>query len=149
MLIVEIVEHFARSASHAAQGGFDGIEIHGAHHYLVHEFLSPNTNQRDDEYGGSFENRLRFVVEVLQAVRAEVGPGLAVGLRLAGDDRNEDGSGVTPEVAAQVAVALEERGLVDFLNVSVGTSGYPKAAIASISGSPAPGIGRWLENGSA
>jgi 2,4-dienoyl-CoA reductase-like NADH-dependent reductase (Old Yellow Enzyme family) len=121
--IAEIVDHFALSARHAVAGGFDGIEIHGAHHYLVHEFLSPNANRRDDDYGGSFENRMRFVVEVLEAVRAEVGPGVAVGLRLAGDDRNEDGSGVTPAYAARVAVELERRGLVDFLNVSIGNLG--------------------------
>lgn len=121
--IAEVVDHFAISAKNAVSGGFDGIEIQGAHHYLVNAFLSPNTNHRDDEYGGSFENRMRFVVEVLTAVRAAVGPFVAVGLRLVGDEQNEDGSGVTEEGAAEIAVYLEERGLVDFLNVSVGHLG--------------------------
>lgn len=121
--IDELVEHFARSARHAAQGGFDGIEIHGAHGYLIHEFFSPKSNLRTDGYGGSFDNRLRFAVEVLTAVRDAVGPEVAVGLRLVGDEEQWDGSGITPDLAAQIAVALSERGLVDFLNVSVGTSG--------------------------
>jgi 2,4-dienoyl-CoA reductase-like NADH-dependent reductase (Old Yellow Enzyme family) len=121
--IRELVEHFARSARHAVAGGFDGIEIHGAHGYLIHEFLSPRSNRRTDEYGGSLENRLRFCIEVLDAVRAEVSPGAAVGLRLVGDEEQRDGSGLTADDAAEIAARLEERGLVDFLDVSVGVSG--------------------------
>ena len=71
--IRELVDYFARCARNAAAGGFDGIEIHGAHGYLIHEFLSPRSNQRDDEYGGSLENRMRFGVEVLEAVRDATG----------------------------------------------------------------------------
>ncbi len=93
--IADIVEHFATSAGNAVDGGFDGVEIQGAHLYLVNEFLSPNYNHRDDEYGGSFENRMRFAVEVLTAVRARVGPRVAVGMRLVGDEQAPDGSGVT------------------------------------------------------
>jgi 2,4-dienoyl-CoA reductase-like NADH-dependent reductase (Old Yellow Enzyme family) len=121
--IAEIVEHFAISARNAAAGGFDGIELHGAHHYLIHEFMSPTHNRRRDEYGGSFENRMRFPVEVLTAVRDAVGPDVAVGMRLAGDELTPDGSGITPAVAAQIAVYLESRGLVDFLHVSIGNLG--------------------------
>jgi 2,4-dienoyl-CoA reductase-like NADH-dependent reductase (Old Yellow Enzyme family) len=123
--IAELVEHFARSAANAAAGGFDGIEIHGAHGYLIHEFLSPRSNRRDDEYGGSLENRMRFCVEVLQAVRAAVGSDVAVGLRLVGDEESRtpgDGS-LGPDDAAEIAARLEAAGLVDFLNVSVGISG--------------------------
>src|SRR5262245_54137695 len=72
--IRELVEHFARSARNAVRGGFDGVEIHGAHGYLIHEFLSPASNRRTDAYGGSLENRMRFCVEVLEAVREAVGP---------------------------------------------------------------------------
>lgn len=121
--IRELVEFFARSAANAARGGFDGIEIHGAHGYLIHEFLSPRHNQRTDEYGGSLENRMRFAVEVLAAVREAVGPHMAVGLRLVGDEESKDPRALGPQQAAEIGRRLEAAGLVDFLNVSVGTSG--------------------------
>lgn len=121
--IAELVGAFATSARHAAEGGFDGIEVHGAHGYLIQEFLSPRTNLREDRYGGSLENRMRFGAEVLAAVREAVGPSVAVGLRLVGDEEQWDGSGLGPDDAAAIAAGYEARGLVDFLNVSVGTSG--------------------------
>ena len=121
--IREVVEHYARSARNAADGGFDGIEVHGAHGYLIHEFLSPAYNLRTDEYGGSFDNRIRFATEVLEAVRAAVGPSVAVGMRLVGDEESRDGHGLAPDDCAEIAARLARDGLVDFLNVSVGTSG--------------------------
>jgi 2,4-dienoyl-CoA reductase-like NADH-dependent reductase (Old Yellow Enzyme family) len=123
--IAELIEHFARSAANAAAGGFDGIELHGAHGYLIHEFLSPRSNRRTDRWGGSLENRMRFAVEVLQAVRAAVGPDVAVGMRLVGDEESRtpgDGA-LGADDAAEIATRLEAAGLVDFLNVSVGISG--------------------------
>ena len=120
--IREIVDHFARSARNAARGGFQGIEIHGAHGYLIHEFLSPRSNKRDDEYGGSLENRMRFAVEVLGSVRAAVGPEVAVGLRLVGDEHVGE-AGLGPEDSAEIGARLEELGLVDFLDASMGLSG--------------------------
>jgi 2,4-dienoyl-CoA reductase-like NADH-dependent reductase (Old Yellow Enzyme family) len=120
--IAELVEHFARSARHAVAGGFDGVEIHGAHGYLIHEFLSPLSNRRTDDYGGSLENRMRFCVEVLTAVRAAVGPDAIVGLRLVGDE--EVGArGLGPADAAEIGARLDAAGLVDFLDVSIGRSG--------------------------
>src|SRR5579863_7625355 len=92
--IRDVVEHFARSARHAADAGFDGIEVHAAHGYLVHEFLSPEHNRRTDEYGGSPANRLRFAVEVLESVRTAVGAAVAVGVRLVGDEERRDGHGL-------------------------------------------------------
>ena len=121
--IAEIVEHFARSAANAVAGGFDGIELHGAHMYLVHQFLSPRTNERDDEYGGSLENRCRFAVEVLEAIRGAVGPGVAVGIRLPGDELEPTGRGLTADDAAEIGAFLESREVVDFLDVSVGSFG--------------------------
>ncbi|MCE2391136.1 MAG: FAD-dependent oxidoreductase [Proteobacteria bacterium] len=120
--IRDIVDHFARSALNAARGGFQGIEIHGAHGYLIHEFLSPKSNQRTDEYGGPLENRMRFAVQVLRAVRAAVGDGVAVGMRMVGDEEIGD-SGLGPEDSAEIGARLEELGLVDFLNSSIGLSG--------------------------
>ncbi len=121
--IREVVEYFGHSARHAADGGFDGIEVHAAHGYLIHEFLSPAHNQRTDEYGGSFDNRLRFAAEVLEAVRDAAGDGIAVGVRLVGDEEKRDGHGLGPDDCAAIATALAKAGLVDFVNVSVGTSG--------------------------
>jgi 2,4-dienoyl-CoA reductase-like NADH-dependent reductase (Old Yellow Enzyme family)/thioredoxin reductase len=121
--IDEVVEHFARSAAHAAAAGFDGIEVHGAHGYLIQEFLSPKSNTRTDEYGGSLENRMRFGVRVLEAVRAAVGDRVAVGLRLVGDEEDRAGQGLGADDCAEIAATFAEAGLVDFLDVSIGTSG--------------------------
>src|SRR5262249_6711420 len=84
--IRELVEHFARSAPTAVRGACDGVETRGAHGSLTHESLSPLSNRRTDGYGGSLENRMRFCVEVLAAVRAAVGREGIVGLRLVGDE---------------------------------------------------------------
>ena len=121
--IREIIEYHVRCARNAVAGGFDGIEIQSAHGYLLHQFLSPKFNERTDEYGGSLENRMRFGVEVLDAVRDAVGGGVAVGIRLAGDDEQTHGPGLTADDAAEVAARYEQLGLVDFLNVSVGSGG--------------------------
>ena len=121
--IAELVDHFARSARNAVAGGFDGIEIHAAHGYLIQEFLSPKSNHRDDEYGGSLENRMRFGVEVLEAVRAAVGGAVVVGVRLVGDEEQRYGPGLTAQDAAEIAARFEALHLVDFLNVSIGVSG--------------------------
>jgi 2,4-dienoyl-CoA reductase-like NADH-dependent reductase (Old Yellow Enzyme family) len=121
--IAELVESFAVSARNAARGGFAGIEVHGAHGYLIHEFLSPRSNRRTDEYGGSLENRMRFACEVLRAVRTAVGAGVAVGIRLVGDEEMGARRGLTAADAGAIAARLEAAGLVDFVNVSVGVSG--------------------------
>ena len=120
--IRELTRHFARSARNAVRAGFDGVEIHGAHGYLIHEFLSPKSNRRTDAYGGSLENRMRFGVEVLEAVRAAVGRDAVVGLRLVGDEEIGP-SGLTAEDAAAIGARFEAAGLVDFLDVSIGRSG--------------------------
>ncbi|HZJ25908.1 MAG TPA: FAD-dependent oxidoreductase [Acidimicrobiia bacterium] len=121
--IREVIDHFARSARHTRDGGFDGIEIHAAHGYLIHEFLSPKSNRRTDGYGGSLAGRMRFAVEVLEAVRDAVGAETAVGVRLVGDEETRDGSGLDPDDCAEIAARLVAAGLVDFVNVSIGTSG--------------------------
>jgi len=117
-MIDEIVAGFAAGARRMQQAGLDGVEIHGAHTYLVCSFLSPLTNRRTDEYGGSFENRLRFTQEILRAVRAECGPGFALGIRLSGSEATE--GGLEPADTNAIRAALEEESLIDFVNVSVG-----------------------------
>jgi 2,4-dienoyl-CoA reductase-like NADH-dependent reductase (Old Yellow Enzyme family) len=80
--IREVVDGFAASARRAQEAGFDGVEIHGANGYLIDQFLTDYTNLRTDEYGGSFENRVRIVKEIIDAIRGEVGGNFVVGLRL-------------------------------------------------------------------
>ncbi|HBX69466.1 MAG TPA: NADH:flavin oxidoreductase, partial [Chloroflexi bacterium] len=69
-----LIEAYAQAARRVQEAGFDGVQLHGAHGYLINQFLSPFVNQRDDEWGGDFERRLRFLREVTHAVRAQVGP---------------------------------------------------------------------------
>ena len=112
-----VCQAFVRSAERAMRLGLDGIEIHGAHGYLLHEFLSPISNQRADEYGGSLENRLRFPLEVFDAVRAVVPDDKPVGIKVSASDWLEGGWDVDQTIA--FAKALKPRGL-DWIDVSSG-----------------------------
>lgn len=80
--IAGVVAGFAKAARHAQLAGFDGVEVHGAQGHLIQQFISAFSNQRDDEYGGSLENRLRFAREILTAIRTQVGAELIVGYRM-------------------------------------------------------------------
>jgi len=117
-MIDEIVTCFGAAARRAKQAGLDGVEIHGAHTYLVCSFLSPLTNLRIDEYGGPLENRIRFAREVLAAVREAAGPDFVVGIRLSGTEAVE--GGIEPEEAARIRQMLEADGMIDYVNVSMG-----------------------------
>lgn len=114
-MIDELVEAFAAAARRCEQGGLDGVELHGAHGYLIGQFLSPATNLRDDYYGGSLENRTRFLRETLAAIRGETSTGFPVGIRISADDQIE--GGVNSEEAAAIAKLLEPD--IDFLDVSL------------------------------
>ena len=118
--IQECVVYFAKSAAHAVEGGFDGIELQLGHSSLIRQFLSPATNFRTDEYGGSLENRMRFCLEVVQAVRQATGPDFTLGVRLNADEMHPRG-GLTLEDAKQIAVRLESTGQLDFMDLSLGT----------------------------
>lgn len=115
--IREVVESFAKAAVRAREAGFDGVEIHSAHGYLLNQFYSPLTNRREDEYGGSVENRLRIHREVIEAVRSAVGDDYPIAVRLGGCDYMEGGS--TVEDAVRAAELLEGEG-VCLLDVSGG-----------------------------
>lgn len=122
--IAQLVTDFAESARRAAKAGFDVVEIHGAHGYLINSFLSPVSNHRTDSYGGSFENRMRFALEVVVAVRAVWPENLPVFFRTSATDwltENDDDSreGWTSEDTVRLAKELHARG-VDFLDVSTG-----------------------------
>ncbi|NQU62943.1 MAG: mycofactocin system FadH/OYE family oxidoreductase 2 [SAR324 cluster bacterium] len=118
--ITECIDYFALSARYVVEGGFDGIELQLGHSSLVRQFLSTASNQREDQYGGSFENRLRFALEVIESVRQAVGPDFTVGIRLNADEMHPRG-GLTHEDAQKVAVALEQSGQIDFIDISLGT----------------------------
>jgi NADPH-dependent 2,4-dienoyl-CoA reductase/sulfur reductase-like enzyme len=115
-MIDDVVAAFASAARRCRDGGLDGVDIHASSGYLIHEFLSPALNQRTDDYGGGFENRLRFLLEVIAAVRAEVGSDIAVGVRLPNDDHVP--GGLSPQINAAIARAIDP--LVDYVSLHMG-----------------------------
>jgi 2,4-dienoyl-CoA reductase-like NADH-dependent reductase (Old Yellow Enzyme family) len=118
--IAEVVQQFADAARRALAAGFKVVEIHGAHGYLIHEFLSPYSNTRTDAYGGPLENRLRFALEVVDAVRAVWPEDLPVLFRTSATDwLPEDQAGWTGADTVQLAKELQQHG-VDLLDVSTG-----------------------------
>lgn len=116
--ILDIVEMFARCAKLAKQVGFGGVQIHGAHGYLINQFLSPLHNQREDRWGGSLENRMRFVLEVYRAIRNAVGKDYPVAIKLNSADFMA--GGFTESDSMQVVEALSRAG-IDLIEVSGGT----------------------------
>jgi 2,4-dienoyl-CoA reductase-like NADH-dependent reductase (Old Yellow Enzyme family)/thioredoxin reductase len=112
-----LIAAFAEAARRAVAAGFDVVEVHGAHGYLVGQFLSPYANHRDDEYGGDFERRLRFPLEVISAVREAVGPAVPILYRLSADEHVE--GGLTLADACRIAPRLERAG-IDLIDVSAG-----------------------------
>jgi 2,4-dienoyl-CoA reductase-like NADH-dependent reductase (Old Yellow Enzyme family) len=115
--LARIREAFAASARRAARLGLDGIELHAAHGYLLHEFLSPISNHRSDSYGGTLENRMRFPLEVFDAVRAAFPAHKPVGVRVSASDWMEGGWDIAQTIS--FAQALKARG-VDWIDVSSG-----------------------------
>jgi 2,4-dienoyl-CoA reductase-like NADH-dependent reductase (Old Yellow Enzyme family) len=113
-----IIAAFAEGARRAKGWGFDGVQLHGAHGYLINQFLSPLTNRRTDEYGGSIENRCRFLLEVYRKVRESVGSDYPVFIKLNAADNLDGGLGVDDAVYA--AKKLAEIG-IDAIEVSAGT----------------------------
>jgi 2,4-dienoyl-CoA reductase-like NADH-dependent reductase (Old Yellow Enzyme family) len=115
--IRQLVDDFAQAARRAKRLGFDAIEIHMAHGYLLHQFLSPIANKRQDEYGGSLDNRMRLPLEVFKAVSDAAGPGIAVGARLSASDWVENGWDVEQSIV--LSKQLEALGCA-FLDISSG-----------------------------
>lgn len=120
--IEEYVEAFGVAAERCTKVGFDFVEIHAAHAYLINEFLTPHYNRRTDEYGGSFENRIRFLLEVIHGVRERVGDKIPVGVRLNGDDFIGEGGWNLADLC-RLAPILEKES-VNYLNISVGGAPY-------------------------
>ena len=116
-MIDTIIGAYVESAVRMESCGLDGVDVHCAHGYLPSQFLSANTNKREDEYGGPFENRARFIMELVAAIRGAVSPNFVVGVRVA-PDLTVGGVGVDENL--RVAQTLEQRGLIDYVNISIG-----------------------------
>lgn len=119
--IRDIVKGFGVSAKNMIAGGYDGIEIHGAHGYLVAQFLSPHTNVRSDQYGGSEEKRFRFLREVIDSIRSSIGDDIPLVLRLSADWEVDYGLGVEENI--RIAEAVAALGSVDALDLTTGIRG--------------------------
>jgi len=117
--IQEVIAHFALCATHVREGGFDGVELQFGHSSLARQFMSPLSNFRTDEYGGDFENRVRFGLQVIAAVREAVGRDFTLGVRLCADELIP--GGLTLEDAKQIAQRLEATGHLDFFNLTLAT----------------------------
>lgn len=115
-----IIDAFAQAARRAQEAGFDGVELHGAHGYLINQFLSPFVNHRQDEWGGDVQGRLRFLREVCQAVREQVGADYPLLIKLGMLDGVE--GGLTADEGAQIVAALQPMGL-DAVEISGGIGG--------------------------
>jgi mycofactocin system FadH/OYE family oxidoreductase 2 len=115
-----ILAGYGRVAGHCAAGGFDGVELQCSHSSIAAAFLSPATNLRADGYGGGLANRARLLLEIIDVVRAAIGPGRVLGVRICGDELIENG--VTLEAAVALARLLEATGQVDYINTSIGVA---------------------------
>lgn len=119
-LVEEVVAGYGVAASRLERAGLDGVEIVASHGYLPAQFLNPRVNLRDDDYGGSLENRLRFLREAVTAARATTAPGFVVGIRISADEQSHDG--LTTDEMLEALRLLDGDGTVDYVSVVVGTS---------------------------
>lgn len=118
--VEEVIEKFGDTALRAKKCGFDGVEIHGAHGYLIAQFMSQYTNKRVDKYGGDLENRLRFPVEIIKNIRAKVGEDFIVGFKISSDEYMDGGRTLSDTLT--IVPYLEEAG-IDYVTVSAGVNG--------------------------
>ena len=117
--IEEVARYFAKSAIHVREGGFDGIEIQFGHSSLARQFLSPLTNFRNDEYGGSLENRMRAPLKFISAVRKAVGKDYTLGIRMCADEMIPGGLDLAQ--VQEICALFEQSGLIDFMDLSIAT----------------------------
>lgn len=125
--ILDLIQRFGRSAALAKQAGFEGVQLHGAHGYLISQFLSPLTNIRQDQWGGSIENRMRFLLEIYHEVRKQTGDDFIIAVKLNSADFQR--GGFSEDDAIQVAKAVSAAGM-DLIEVSGGT--YEAPAMAGV-----------------
>ncbi len=159
--IGEIIDGYATVAKRCRDGGFDGVELQCSHSSIVRGFLSSATNLRTGRYGGDLEGRARLLLELLEAVRGAIGPGLALGVRLCGDELVE--GGITIDETVAVAKMVEAQGRTDYINTSIGVatatlymieasmhvppgySAYISSAIREAVSLPVVGVGRFKD----
>lgn len=137
--IADVVAAFGAAADRGKAAGYDGVEIHSAHSYLLNQFYSPLSNQRNDEYGGKLENRIRIHLEVIEAVRKAVGKDYPIFLRLGACDHKAGGN--QAEDAVKAAKIFEDAG-IDVLDISGGMCGYvnPESSAAGYFGAEAKAV---------
>ena len=123
--ILDLIQRFATSAVICEKAGFEGVQLHGAHGYLISEFLSPLTNKRTDQWGGSIENRTRFLLEIYKAVRAATSESFIISVKLNSADFQK--GGITEEEVISVFKAIDEAG-IDLIEISGGTYEAPAMA---------------------
>ena len=123
--ILDIIQRFARSAQICEKAGFEGVQLHGAHGYLISQFLSPLTNKRQDQWGGSIENRMRFLLEIYQAVRAATSDHFIISVKLNSADFQR--GGITEDDVIAVFKAIDAAG-IDLIEISGGTYEAPAMA---------------------
>jgi len=124
--IYDLAEKHAEAAWRVQQAGFDSVELHGAHGYLIAQFMSPYVNKRNDRFGGSFINRMRFVLEIVNRIKIKCGRDFPVGLRYCGDEWIEGGR--TLQESVQVAKLMEQNG-VAYVDISAGIFEVPAAVM--------------------
>lgn len=127
--IHETVSDFARAAQRALLLGFDAVEIHGAHGYLIHQFFSPRANQRQDRYGGDLEGRMRFALEIVKSVRESVGNQMPIIFRISAEEYEDGGYSLADAIS--LGTALKDAG-ADILHVSAGTTERPQSSLYTI-----------------
>jgi len=120
--IYDLIEKFAEGAWRVQQAGFDGVELHGAHGYLIAQFMSPYVNKRNDRFGGSFQSRMRFPLEIIARIQQKCGKDFPIGIRYSGDEFIEGGRNL--EESVRVAQVMEEAG-VAWLDISAGIFELP------------------------
>lgn len=125
--ILDIIQRFADAARVCEKAGFEGVQLHGAHGYLISQFLSPLTNKRQDQWGGSIENRMRFLLEIYHAVRAATSENFIISVKLNSADFQR--GGITEEDVIAVFKAIDQAG-IDLIEVSGGT--YEAPAMAGV-----------------
>lgn len=116
--IEELIEKFVEGADRAKRSGFDGVEVHGAHGYLIAQFMDPYTNRRQDEYGGSFEKRMRFPLQIVRRIRDKVGEDYPIYFRFCADEFVEGARKIDESI--RIAQFMEQEAGVDYLDISVG-----------------------------
>ncbi|MDQ8934400.1 NADH:flavin oxidoreductase/NADH oxidase family protein [Acinetobacter rudis] len=137
--ILDIIQRFAESARICEKAGFEGVQLHGAHGYLISQFLSPLTNKRQDQWGGSIENRMRFLMEIYHAVRAVTQPEFIVSVKLNSADFQR--GGITEQEVIEVFKVIDAAG-IDLIEISGGTYEAPAMAGAKQSQRKASTIAR-------